>query len=92
MTETPVDGRLDWCSIGEAQMEEVGDGEEDVEGEETNIGVDGRESGVRDRPWIWSQQSSHTFSKTTGDVGLSNVVIGVLRGGKRKSRFETSRR
>lgn len=50
MTETAVDGRLDWSSTGEAQMEEVGEGEEDVEGDETSIGVDGRESGVRERP------------------------------------------
>jgi len=33
-------------------MEEVGDGEDDVEGDETKSGVDGRESGVRDKPWI----------------------------------------
>lgn len=31
-------------------MEEVGDGEDDVEGDETKSGVDGRESGVRDKP------------------------------------------
>ena len=37
-------------SMGEAQMEEVGDGDEDVEGDETKSGVDGRESGVRERP------------------------------------------
>lgn len=50
VTETAVDGRLDWSSTGDAQMEEVGEGEEDVEGDETSIGVDGRESGVRERP------------------------------------------
>lgn len=74
-------GRLAECSMGEAQMEEVGDGREEEEEESTRRGVDGRESGVRESPWIWSQQSSQTFSSTTGDVGLSNVAMGTLRGG-----------
>lgn len=38
------------CSIGEAQIEEVGDGEAVEDGEVVNMGVDGLVSGVRGAP------------------------------------------
>jgi len=38
------------CSTGEAQMEEVGDGEAVEETDATSIGVDGLVSGVRGEP------------------------------------------
>lgn len=73
-------------------MEEVGDGEAVEETDVTNMGVDGLVSGVRGEPCIWSQHSSQTFARVTGDVGLSKANMGTCRGGWRKSRFETSRR
>lgn len=45
----PLADRAD-CSTGEAQMEDVGDGEAVEDGEVVNIGVDGLVSGVRGEP------------------------------------------
>ena len=75
LTRIGLAERVD-CSTGDAQMEEVGDGEAVEDADATNMGVDGLVSGVRGEPWIWSQHSSQTFARLTGDVGLSKAEIG----------------
>jgi len=49
LTRTALAERAD-CSIGDAQMEEVGDGEAVEEADATSMGVDGLVSGVRGDP------------------------------------------
>lgn len=49
LTRMPLAKRVD-CSTGEAQMEDVGDGEAVEEADVDNMGVDGLVSGVRGEP------------------------------------------
>ena len=48
------------------------------------------ERGVEGQPCSWFQQSPQTRESIMGDVGDSNWVKGVLRGGWRKRRLDVS--
>ena len=76
------------------ELEERGDEERNMEiGWERRKLLEGEridERGMEGQPWSWFQQSPQTRESIMGEMGDSNSVKGILRGGWRKRRFDVS--